>query len=141
MSETDNLTGLVTHTPTDTDRDEIRAAVLDYYEGWFDGDAVRMERALHADLAKRALWLDADGGEVLRTTSAARMVELTAEGAGVADGSDPQIEIRIDDVHGAIATVSARSAVYVDYLHLARTQAGWKIVNALWAWTDLTRGT
>ena len=51
------------------------------------------------------------------------MVELTAEGAGVADGLDPQIEIRIDDVHGAIATVSARSAVYVDYLHLARTEA------------------
>jgi len=30
--------------------------------------------------------------------------------------------------------VAARSAVYVDYLHLARTAEGWKIVNALWAW-------
>ena len=30
-----------------TDEDQIRAAVLDYIEGWFDGDAVRMERALH----------------------------------------------------------------------------------------------
>ena len=30
-----------------TDEDQVRAAVLDYIEGWFDGDAVRMERALH----------------------------------------------------------------------------------------------
>ena len=33
-------------------------AVLDYFEGWF-GDAYRMERALHAGLAKRSL--DKDG--------------------------------------------------------------------------------
>ncbi len=30
----------------------ITAAVRDYYEAWFDGDPVRMERALHPDLVK-----------------------------------------------------------------------------------------
>jgi hypothetical protein len=30
------------------DEDAIRAAVLDYVEGWFDGDAGRMDRALCA---------------------------------------------------------------------------------------------
>lgn len=141
MTTSEELTGLVSHMPTDADRDEIRAVVLDYYEGWFGGDAARMERALHPELAKRSLWLDAAGGEVLRTTTAARMVELTAAAAGVEDGLDPRLEVRIDDVHGATATVTGRSAVYVDYLHLARTREGWKIVNALWSWTDLTRGT
>jgi hypothetical protein len=38
-----------------TDEQEIRSTVLDYFEGWFDGDAVRMERALHPQLAKRSL--------------------------------------------------------------------------------------
>src|SRR5687767_3453035 len=33
-------------------------AVLDYFEGWFDGDAGRMERALHPGLAKRGLEKD-----------------------------------------------------------------------------------
>jgi len=36
------------------DRDAIVRVVLDYFEGWFDGDAARMERTLHPDLAKRS---------------------------------------------------------------------------------------
>ena len=32
----------------------IRATVLDYVQGWYDGDAARMERALHPELAKRS---------------------------------------------------------------------------------------
>jgi len=135
MATTEELAELVAHTPTRADYEEIRNAVLDYYEGWFGGDAGRMERALHPDLAKRALRRDAARGEVLTTTTAARMIALTAAGAGARAASDRRIEIRIDDVHGAIASVTARSAVYVDYLHLARTRAGWRIVNALWNWT------
>jgi hypothetical protein len=36
------------------DRDAVVRAALDYFEGWFDGDAARMERALHPDRAKRS---------------------------------------------------------------------------------------
>ena len=36
------------------DRDAIMRVALDYFEGWFDGDAARMERVLHPDLAKRS---------------------------------------------------------------------------------------
>lgn len=139
MAATEQLQGIVRHEPTAADHDDIRAVVLDYYEGWFGGDATRMERALHPELAKRSLWLDLAGEEVLRTTTAARMVELTAAGAG-SDESDPPVELEIV-VHGAIASVTARGGPFVDFLHLARTQAGWKIVNALWAWKDLTRRT
>ena len=35
-------------------------------------------------------------------------------------------------MHEDIATVTVTSAVYVDYLQLARTSEGWKIVNVLW---------
>ena len=128
---------LVRREPTAADHDEIRAVVLDYYEGWFGADATRMGQALHPELAKRSLWLDSDGEEVLRTTTAARMVELTAAGEGV-DESDPSVELEIT-VHGAIASVTARGGPYVDFLHLARTRRGWRIVNAIWAWRDLTR--
>ena len=40
------------------------------------------------------------------------------------------------DVHGAIASATVRSAVYREYVQLVRTPEGWKIVNALWAWTE-----
>jgi Putative lumazine-binding len=39
--------------PTATEQDLITQTARDYFEGWFDGDAVRMERALHPAPAKR----------------------------------------------------------------------------------------
>jgi Putative lumazine-binding len=41
-----------------TEEAGVRAAVLDYVEGWFDGNAERMERALHPDLVKRCRGLE-----------------------------------------------------------------------------------
>jgi hypothetical protein len=110
----------------------IVAAALDYYEGWFDGERARMERALHPDLVKRSL---AEDGMSVETISAREMVEATAKGVGLT--SDPgkqvrDIEIHVDHVYGNIATVTVTSAIYVDYLQLARTRDGWKIVNVLW---------
>jgi Putative lumazine-binding len=119
-----------------SDEAEIVACVLDYYEGWFDGDAARMERALHPGLVKRSL---ADDGSGLKDLTAQEMIEATARGVGKkrdeSVGGDRRIEISVDDVHREIASVTAHSAVYVDYLQLARTREGWKIVNALWDWT------
>lgn len=110
----------------------IVAAALDYYEGWFDGQPERMERALHPDLVKRSL---ASDGRSVDTISAREMVKATADGIGRA--RDPgvdrrEIEINVDHVHGDIATVTVTSAVYVDYLQLVRTPDGWKIANVLW---------
>lgn len=111
----------------------IVGAVLDYFEGWFDGDAGRMERALHPDLAKRSLGQDASGVESL---TAREMIDATAAGRGKRrDPGDRRIEVDVVDVHGPIANVTVRSAVYREYLQLARTAEGWKIVNALWDWS------
>jgi len=110
----------------DTDREQITVAVLDYFEGWFDGDVDRMDRALHPDLVKR--W---SGG----TTSKARMLELTGQGEGADDGADRRLDIDVEDVHEDIASVTVRSAVYREYLHLVRTAEGWRIANALWRYS------
>jgi Putative lumazine-binding len=110
----------------------IVAAALDYYEGWFDGEPARMERALHPDLVKRSL---AEDGMSVETVSARQMIEATAKGVGLT--RDPgerarDIQIHVDHVYRDIATVTVTSAIYVDYLQLARTRDGWKIVNVLW---------
>jgi hypothetical protein len=106
----------------------IQRAVLDYFEGWFDGDAVRMERALHPELAKRTV-----AGGVLRTVGAREMIDATAAGVGRAqDVDDRGIDIEITHIDGAGASVVVRSAVFIEHVHLARTRDGWRIVNALW---------
>jgi hypothetical protein len=111
----------------------VVSAVLDYFEGWFDGDAVRMERALHPDLAKRSLEQD---GRTLNETTAEWMIDATARGVGrERDPGDRGIEVEVVDIHGTIANVTVRSAVYREYVQLVRTLEGWKIVNTLWEWT------
>jgi Putative lumazine-binding len=109
----------------------IRRTVLDYFEGWFDGDPGRMERALHPKLAKRSV----EASEGVYEIGAQEMVEATATGAGKRrDPGERRIDIRVVDVHGSIASVVVDSNVYREYLHLVRTREGWKIANALWDW-------
>lgn len=104
----------------------IVSTVLDYFEGWFDGDAGRMERALHRDLVKR------QAGEDLGVTTKQRMVELTERGEGEADAADRRVEVQVEDVYEDIASVTVHTATYHEYVHLVRTAEGWRIANALW---------
>ena len=117
------------------DESAIIAAALDYFEGWFDGDAARMERALHPELAKRPGRVDHSLAGTLGTLTAQEMIDRTAAGVGkTRDVSDRGIEVGVVDVFGDIASATVRSAVYHEYLHLVRTPDGWKIVNTLWQW-------
>jgi Putative lumazine-binding len=117
----------------DTERAAIERTVLDYFEGWFGGDPVRMERALHPELVKRSLETDPSGRETLRTITAEWMIEATARGEGKSDSPvDLGIEIEVEDILGELANVTVRSVVYTEYLHLARTSEGWKILNDVW---------
>ena len=112
--------------PAETDTRAIEATVRDYFEGWYDGDTARMDRALHPDLVKRR------AGEELGVTTKERMVELTAAGEGAADRGDGRIEIRTADVYGDIACAIVHTGTYHEYVQLVRTSAGWRIANALW---------
>ena len=96
-----------------------------------------MDRALHPGLAKRSLSQGDPDSPELRSLTEERMVELTAAGGGT--DKIPEEGLRIDvevvELYGNIASVVVRSAVYREYLHLARTDEGWKIVNVLWHFT------
>src|SRR5262249_25131111 len=118
---------------SDADRTAIERVVLDYFEGWFGGDPVRMERALHPELVKRSLQENPAGEATLRTITAEWMIDATARGEGKSECPDDLgIEIEVEDVLGQLASVTMRSAVYTEYLHLVHTSAGWKIVNDVW---------
>jgi putative lumazine-binding protein len=118
-----------------TEQETITQTVLDYFEGWFDGDASRMARALHPELAKRPGRVDHSVAGTLGTLTAQEMIERTASGVGkTRDVPDRGIEVDVVDIFGDIASATVRSAVYYEYVHLVRTSDGWKIVNTLWQW-------
>jgi hypothetical protein len=96
------------------DRAGVVRTALDYFEGWFDGDAARIERALHPELAKRSLGQAPSGTERLATITARQMVQAAAGGeGGRKDPGDRRIEVEVEHLHGTIANVTVRSAVYL----------------------------
>lgn len=113
--------------------ESVVATVKDYWEGWFDGDAERMERALHPSLVKTGATTDGSGIRVTAPMSAGDMIGWTRAGEGVAEKpADPTFEVVVHDTYGEIATVTVRSGIYREYLHLVRTPDGWRILNALY---------
>jgi len=114
------------------DRAAIERCVRDYFEAWYAGDATRMRGALHPELAKRG-YLDAGGGLSLARETSDAMVDFTQLGVGTRTPAERQgLEVRIDDVHGNIAAATVISPVYREYVHLVRTDGGWRILNTLW---------
>jgi hypothetical protein len=115
---------------SDVDRARIMDAARDYIESWLDGDADRMARALHADLAKRSVESDGTGGCIVHHVTRDDMVTATGEGHGTR--YERPYDAMIMDAFGDIAAVRIFSSVYMDYLHVARCGEAWRIVNVLW---------
>ena len=113
----------------------VEAPIRDYVESWYEGDPVRMDRALHPDLVKRTPARDESvGPPELRGVTKERMVELTRAGGGEAPGAEYEIEVH--HVYGGIATGLVRSADYLDYVQLVETADGWQIANILFRKRD-----
>jgi Putative lumazine-binding len=120
------------------DHDAVVATVTDYWQGWFTGSAQRMQHALHPALTKTGAVIDATGAAAIRVMTAEDMIGWTRDGVGVAEaGKHPDFafEATVEDIHHQIATVTVRSGIYREYLHLVRTPDGWRILNALYMGT------
>ena len=108
----------------------IETTLRDYIEGWYKGDASRMDLSLHDDLVKRIPVKDSSGIDIqLRMVPKSRMVDLTEKGGG--ESPDGEYQLFVDDIQNDIATARVLSLEYLDYVHLVKTHKGWKIVNIL----------
>ena len=118
----------------DADSAAVRQAALDYIEGWYTGDAARMERALHPELAKRRAYVEPQTGRPrLDQQSALTLVQGTRAGYGTqVPASRRSKEITVLDLYENAASVKIVASDWVDYLHLVRWDGSWRIVNVLW---------
>jgi Putative lumazine-binding len=112
----------------------IRATALDYVEGWYTGDAARMERALHPELAKRIVNTNPQNGRSsLNQQSAMTLVLNTRNGGGKDTPAEQmQKDVVILDVYQNAASVRATMSGWIDYMHMAKWNGRWVIVNVLW---------
>jgi len=119
---------------TSADSAGIRAAALDYIEGWYEGNAERMERALHPELAKRIVNTDPrNGRNSLGQMGALTLINNTRRGGGKETAADQRRkDVRILDIFGNAASVRVDASTWVDYLQVAKWNSRWVIVNVLW---------
>ena len=118
---------------SDADRQAITQTALDYVEGWYEGNPERMERALHPDLAKRVVFTDEKGRSRLEQMSAMGLVQGVKRGGGKNTPKEKQQkDVTILDVYENAASVKVVASDWIDYLHLAKWNGRWVIVNVLW---------
>ncbi len=121
--------------PAAEDLDAIIQACRDYFEAWYTADAGRIADCLHPDLAKRTVTCEGDAQSwTLRSVGAQTMIDATREGRGMkrAPEGDRWIHITVRDVYGRIASATVVSHPYVEYVHLAKFDDRWRIVNTIW---------
>jgi hypothetical protein len=118
---------------TVADSTAIRSTALDYIEGWYTADAERMERALHPHLAKRFQEPLPNGGVRLTDTSALELVQQVRHGGGSnVARTDRRTDVTILDIFQDVASVRVDAHGWIDYMHIARSNGQWRIVNVLW---------
>jgi hypothetical protein len=116
------------------DNEAITKTALDYIEGWYTGDAARMERALHPELAKRMISTDPKTGRSqFNHMGAMALVQHTRDGGGKKTPQDRQLkEVTILDRYNNAAVVKIVASEWIDYLEVAKFNGKWKIINVLW---------
>ena len=119
---------------TDAEREAVRQAVLDYVEGIYEVNPARIERSVHPDLAKRGFFVKR--GETAYSSDVMtfqQLVELakTYNKNGRVPKDAPK-EVVVFDISDQTASAKLTAVWGIDYIHLAKYDGKWKIVNILW---------
>ncbi len=112
--------------------DALQAA-REYIEGWYDGDAARVEKVLHPQFVRRIAAVTVAGDDFFWQQDRARFLEAVEHGGDKATPCDQrQIHLAVRDLARTTASVRVDSAYYVEHLSLVKMRDQWQIVNILW---------
>ena len=122
------------HAATAADSSGIREAAMDYIQGWYEGNAERMQRALHPELAKRIVRTDPKTGRsMFSSMSALTLINGTKAGGGTnTPAARRRTDYRLLDIYENAAVARVDAGDWVDFLQLAKWNGKWVIVNVLW---------
>ena len=118
---------------SDSDREAVRRAALDYVNGIYDVKPELIERSVHASLVKRGFYRkDSSAPYVEMPMTYEQLVNLasTWNKNGSRDRSIKQVDVLEVLDQTAVAKVTA--AWGIDYMLLAKYDGTWKISQILW---------
>jgi hypothetical protein len=123
------------HAQSETDRSAVRAAVLDYVDGFYEGDTARLVRSVRPEVTKYGFFVPRDKsayeGEAMPW---AEFLSYAKSVKARNTPPNPKWPKQIDLLDIADQTASAKVTAWwgIDYLHLAKYDGRWMIVHVLW---------
>jgi Putative lumazine-binding len=106
----------------------VSATVRDYIEGYYTGDAPRMERTLHPHYLKHII----HGNIPMREKTGSEMLQaVRSEGTADFPQAERTEQISVLDVSGNIASAKLVTANWVDYITLSKVDGEWKILSVV----------
>lgn len=106
----------------------VRSTVTNYIEGYFTGDAQRMEQTLHPHYLKHVI--DA-AGPMREMTGPDVMKNVRSEGAPDLPAASKTEEVTVLDVAGDIASAKLVTPGWTDYMMLSKVNGEWKILSVV----------
>ena len=117
------------------DREAVRLAVLDYVEGIYNVEPQRIERSVSPNLAKMGFYRPPaeTAYRPARAMAYQQLVEIARNynKEGKLRKDAPKT-IEIYEVLDQTATVKLTAEWGIDFMHLAKMDGKWMIVNVLW---------
>ena len=115
--------------PSD-DKAAIRTAVINYIEGYYLSDVVRMERSLHPHFLKHTI--SGSNGELnIADKSCMEMVQEVRNKKGVTPVSDQKKDITVFDIAGDVASAKLVATHWTNYMTLLKQDGEWKILSVV----------
>lgn len=122
------------------DRRGIEEAAVNYVEGFYTNDSVRLAKGLHKELVKRIID-NRSGASKIETIGLKELVSYTKAGQKMPD-NNPSVpfkaEVTIYDISNGIAVakvVTNKMDMFFDYMQLGKINGTWQVINVLWAFT------
>ena len=113
----------------------IRQAMLDYVEGYYNGDWQRVSKAVHPELVKRIIVTDTSGLSAVNNQGATTLILGTKRNKKPDSEIPFKADVYIYDIfkNTAIAKIETNKFQFIDYAQLVKIGGEWKILNVLWA--------
>ena len=117
-----------------TEREAVRRATLDYLEGFYEGDSTKIVRSVRPDVRKAGYYREGTGPYAPDEMPFKAMIDYTNnfKKAGRTTPATAPREVIVGEINDQTATAKVVAWWGIDYLHLAKYDGKWMIVNVIW---------
>ena len=117
------------------ERSAVRRAILDYVEGFYEGDSIKFVRSVWPEVRKYGYWRDSPNtaytGRALPYSEFLRIAEDVRARNSQMPPDAPK-DIVIYEVQDQTASAKLTASWGTDYLLLAKEDGRWMITHVLW---------